>query len=94
LPDLEGRRRLVSLYSQGLDLRASNLADVLERTEGTSPAFIRELLRRASLLAIERGGTEPGTLTVRDDDLSAAADELLADNSRLTARLLGHQGAD
>lgn len=96
LPDAEGRRRLIALYSRGLDLRASSLADVLDRTEGTSPAFIRELLRRASLLAIERGGTEPdtGTLTVQDADLSAAVDELLADDSRLTARLLGHQSAD
>jgi ATP-dependent 26S proteasome regulatory subunit len=96
LPDTDGRRRLIALYSQGLDLRASNLADVLERTERTSPAFIRELLRRASLLAIERGGDGPDAdgLTVQDDDLSAALDELLSDEGRLTARLLGHRNRE
>jgi cell division protease FtsH len=49
LPDAEGRRRLIDLYGAGLRLEARDLPAVVARTEGASPAFIRELLRRAAL---------------------------------------------
>jgi ATPase family associated with various cellular activities (AAA) len=96
LPDAEGRRRLIALYSQGLDLQARNLAQVIDQTDWTSPAFIRELLRRASLLAIERGGGAPENdgLVVQDGELSEALDELTSDRGQLTAKLLGRQGSD
>jgi hypothetical protein len=87
LPDAPARRRLISLYSEGLEVRATDLAPVVERTEGASPAFIRELLRRAALLAIEGG--DGGPLVVRDEHLAGALDELNGDGGPLTSRLLG-----
>jgi ATP-dependent 26S proteasome regulatory subunit len=86
IPDLEGRRRLFALYSRGLELRAKEPQALLERTEGASPAFIRELLRRAALLAIETAGDE---LIVDDSHLNGALDELLEDGGTLTGKLLG-----
>jgi hypothetical protein len=91
LPDADGRRRLFSLYSQGLEVRARKLGDVIDRTEGASPAFIRELLRRAALLAIEAGD---GDVVLEDTHLLGALDELSADQGTLTSKLLGMQGSN
>ena len=91
LPDEDGRRQLLALYSHGLELRATDLASVITRTEGASPAFIRELLRRAALLAIET--SSDGALVVEDRHLAGALDELTADADSLTGKLLGMQDA-
>ena len=52
LPDADGRRRLLALYGEGSRPRL-NGDDAIAELEGVSPAFIRELLRRAALLAAE-----------------------------------------
>jgi len=88
LPDADGRRRLIGLYSQGLELRATNLPDVIERSAGASPAFIRELLRRAALLAIDSAN---GDLVVGDRELAGALEELTSGAGPLTGTLLGMQ---
>jgi hypothetical protein len=95
LPDADGRRQLLALYSHGLEVRARNLADVIAQTEGASPAFIRELLRRAALLAIERrDGDGAGGVVVDDRHLADALGELTADGGPLTPKLLGMQGLE
>ncbi len=86
LPDGEARRRLLGLYGEGLNLRAQNFAELIERTDGASPAFIRELLRRAALYAIETG---TGDVVVDEAHLLAALDELSSDGGPLTGKLLG-----
>ncbi len=50
-PDEACRRRLFALYGQGLRLEVADLSRYIVRTDGASAAFIRELLRRAALLA-------------------------------------------
>ena len=84
-PDAECRRRLISLYGEGLDLRLEAVEDVVARTEGTSASFIKELLRRATLFAAE----EEGVLVVTDRHVGEALDELLVAGGTLTTRLLG-----
>jgi ATPase family associated with various cellular activities (AAA) len=91
LPDADGRRQLIALYSQGLDLRATNLPDVIERSAGASPAFIRELLRRAALLAVDSAN---GDLVVGDRELAGALEELTSGAGPLTGTLLGMQPPD
>src|SRR5207245_11025974 len=71
LPDADGRRRLIELYSRGLDVTAVNADAEVERTEGASPAYVKELLRKAALHALERGGGS----TIRQEDVDAALDE-------------------
>ncbi len=85
------RRRLLDLYAEGLDLRAGDLVAVVRRSEGASPAFIRELTRRGALLAVEEGGD--GTVVVEERHLIAALDELQSDRERLTGALLGADAA-
>jgi len=92
LPDAAGRLKLLELYGEGLDLRASDLAPVVERTVGASPAFIRELTRRAALLAADARPDAP--IAVSRADLEAALAELQQDRERLTATLLGRQEGD
>ena len=84
LPDAEGRRLLIALYGPDLRLDERELSDVVERTEGTTASFAKELVRRAVLIAAERGSAETA-----GDDVRAAADELLSDRDALTRRLLG-----
>jgi hypothetical protein len=88
LPDAEGRRKLFDLYGAGLDLRLEDREAVIARTEGVSPAFIKELLRKASMLAATAAGPKEG-LTVSDLHLNGALDELLTETESLTRLLLG-----
>ena len=53
LPDDSCRRRLLDLYSKELDLRVEDMDRLVARTKGVSGAFIRELLRKAALLAAD-----------------------------------------
>jgi hypothetical protein len=85
LPDAGCRRRLISLYGDGLDLRLDDPDSIVARTEGVSAAFIKELLRRATLFAAEEGDD----LTVTDRQVNEALDELLVAGGTLTVRLLG-----
>ena len=50
----EQRRRLFALYRGALDVDDSRLDAVIERTEGVTASFLKELLRRAAVVAVER----------------------------------------
>jgi hypothetical protein len=85
LPDAAGRRRLIALYGEGLDLGTADdrlIADL----DGVSPAFIRELLRRAALVAAEESD---GALRVTAEHLRSALEELRTGAGELTNTLLG-----
>jgi hypothetical protein len=89
LPDAEGRRRVFALYGRQLDLSAIDLQPYVDRCDGASPAFIRELLRQAALRAVEAGratGSERARLEPSDLD---GAMEDLALGGDLAQRLLG-----
>lgn len=84
LPDTTARQRLLDLYSRGLELRDVDLDQIVERTEGASPAYIKELLRRAAVMAaIEGMGVE-----VTGKHLNAALDEV-NEGGRFAQRILG-----
>jgi ATP-dependent 26S proteasome regulatory subunit len=92
LPNSEGRRRIFELYGRGLDLSKVTLSRWVDQTEGVSPAFIQELLRKAALFAAERGGNGQG-LAVTDDDVSSAVHELVYFGGELTQKLLGYKAS-
>lgn len=90
LPDAEGRRRLLDLYARGLTLRDVDLAALAARTAGASPAYIKELLRRATVLAVAAPTAgEAGAGTVVTGAEVAAALAELDEGGRLARRLLG-----
>ncbi|MFD9068994.1 AAA family ATPase [Streptomyces lasiicapitis] len=86
LPDAVGRRRLLDLYGGGLGLGDEVTEEIVERAEGTTASFAKELVRRAVLIAAERDADTAA------EDIRAAVDELLSDQDQLTRRLLGVAG--
>ena len=91
LPDADARRALFELYRGSLPVDTSGLDDVLARTEGVTASFLKELLRRAALLAATRT-PEAAQLAVSAGDLGAALDELLDTRNAMTRTLLGSTG--
>jgi ATPase family associated with various cellular activities (AAA) len=97
LPDADARRRLLELYRGSLVLELSDPDDVITRTDGVTAAFLKELLRRAALLAAgaepaqESNGAAP-PIRVTDVHLAAALDQLLDAQGQLTRTLLGGRG--
>jgi hypothetical protein len=87
LPDAEARRRLFRLYQGGLEVDASRLDAVVERTDGVTASFLKELLRRGALLAAQQ--SRAGRIVVSADQLDAALDELLDTRNAMTRVLLG-----
>jgi ATP-dependent 26S proteasome regulatory subunit len=87
LPDADGRRRLLALYGEGLQLAPGGGDGLIAELDGSSPAFIRELLRRGALVAAEE--IDDGPLRVTDAHLRTALDELRAGSAGLTRTLLG-----
>jgi hypothetical protein len=87
LPDETGRRQLFALYTRGLELEEVDPEEVVRQTEGASPAYIKELVRRAALLA-----AEAGSQSVRGADMHGALEELQS-SGELGRRLLGFQSA-
>jgi hypothetical protein len=79
------RRRLIALYAKALPVSAALVADLAQRTDGASPAFIKELLRRTAQHHLEAGGE--GTVSL--DSAQAALHEMLFSGGTLNARLLG-----
>jgi hypothetical protein len=86
LPDADGRRRLLELYGEGLELTLTGDEPLIATLDGVSPAFIRELLRRAALMVAEES---EGALIVRAEDLERAFEELQHGAGTLTNALLG-----
>ena len=85
LPDDACRRRLFILYSNGLNMDIKDSNRFIQKTEGASPAFIRELFRRAALCAAHDGEE----LLVKDAHLEEALYELTVQGGELTKSLLG-----
>jgi hypothetical protein len=88
LPSAEARRRLLELYGRHVPLRLAD-ADteaVIERSDGVTASFLKELLRRAVLEALR----EDGVLTsVTGQHVSRALDDLLDSTQSVTRTLLG-----
>jgi ATP-dependent 26S proteasome regulatory subunit len=86
-PDPDARQRLFELYRGELVVDRSRLGSVVDRTEGVTASFLKELLRRAALIAAAE--TEAVPLSVSADQLDAALDELLDTRNAMTRALLG-----
>jgi hypothetical protein len=85
LPDEEGRTRLVKLYSRGLDVPPDVMDLLVRRTKGSSPAFIKELMRRSAQFLIELGGSQMLTIAAVDN----AIEEMVFSGGALNLKLLG-----
>jgi hypothetical protein len=85
LPDDEGRAKLVRLYSRDLQVPDSLMDRIVRRTEGASPAFIKELMRRSAQFQFELakdGVLEPAAV-------DGALEEMVFHGGALNLKLLG-----
>jgi cell division protease FtsH len=93
LPDGPARERLLALYGRGvpLELGADDIAAAIERTEGVTASFLKELIRRAVLEALHDTArdTEAGLPAVTGAHLARALDDLLDSAQGVTRTLLG-----
>ncbi len=89
LPDSAARLRLIRLYGSAvpLFLDEDDLDSVVARTAGVTASFVKELLRRSVLEALDAQG-EP-LQAVRAEHVHRALDDLLGDAQSLTRSLLG-----
>jgi hypothetical protein len=88
LPDAVARERLLHLYARGvpLQLGEQDVAEAIERTEGVTASFLKELLRRAVLEAVHDDASLPA---VTAEHMSRALDDLLDSTQAVTRTLLG-----
>ncbi len=89
LPDPICRQRLIEQYAKGVELQVKDMERLVSRTDGASPAFIQELLRKAALIAAEGNSFHTAErLLIEDEHLQKALDEMLL-NGPLTRTLVG-----
>jgi hypothetical protein len=88
LPDASARDRLLSLYGRNvpLALTAEDVSAAVERTDGTTASFLKEVIRRAVLEALQ---DDPELTTVTGAHLARALDDLLDAAQEVTRTLLG-----
>lgn len=85
LPDEAERRLLVQRYAGGLRVLDELAVETAKRMGRVSPAFIKELMRRAAQTMIERGGGQ----ALESRDIERALEDMLGAGGRLGARMLG-----
>jgi hypothetical protein len=98
LPDESARRALLSLYRGRLVVEPAHLDAVATKTEGVTASFLKELLRRAAVIAADSdsdagesdaGGSGAAPVAVASAHLDAALAELNATRNAMTRVLLG-----
>ncbi len=88
LPDALARRRLLTLYGQNvpLDLTDEDVDLAVERTDGTTASFLKELIRRSVLESLH---DDPALPAVTGAHVARALDDMLDDAQAVTRTLLG-----
>ena len=89
LPDAEARRRLLAVYTRGVPLALSDadIDAVVDRTEGVTASFVKELVRRSVLEALTAG--RPVGEPLSAEVVTRALDDLLDSTQAVTRALLG-----
>ncbi len=90
LPGEDDRRALLQMFLGDAQSSDLSIDHWVQRTHGSSPAFLQELCKRAILLASERSeGDSAASLKVNQEDLTEAIHELVIMGGTLTAKALG-----
>jgi cell division protease FtsH len=84
-PDVDGRAKLVRMYAGKAILPDHLVERVVGGTKDTSPAFIKELMRRAAQYAVVRGST-----ILTEPDVDGALTEMLT--TGVNSKLFGFGG--
>ena len=82
-PDADARRRLLELYLEGTDHSIASLDSVIDRLEGVTASFVKELVRRAMMSALDGDGT------IGESNLDGAITDLLEGSAQIAQSALG-----
>ncbi len=90
LPDEQGLRKLVKLYTPKLGLDEELIQEIVQRSAGVSAAFIKELMRRTVQFSLENGCAGE----IRQQHVHDALDEMPFKGGTLNLKLLGGKTDD
>ncbi len=82
----------MALYARELHLSPDLMDDLARRTEGASPAFIKEFLRRIAQHHLESGAESDEAVTTATAE--GALHEMLFSGGALNTRLLGGEAVE
>ncbi|MGB3770509.1 MAG: ATP-binding protein [Rhodococcus sp. (in: high G+C Gram-positive bacteria)] len=88
LPDAHGRARLAERYLSAVDV-AADLTPLVDATEGGTASYVRELVRRFVVAAIERDDDGAHRTVVTDGDVAAVLTACADERQKLTRSVLG-----
>ncbi|HEX7328658.1 MAG TPA: ATP-binding protein [Casimicrobiaceae bacterium] len=89
LPGEAERRLLIARYAGSLRIGADLVTRTAARIGAVSPAFVKELMRRAAQAMLERGAAE----ILERDDIDRAIADMLGAGGPFAARMLGADAA-
>jgi AAA+ superfamily predicted ATPase len=92
LPDREARRRMLRTFTRSVQLAETDLEKTLDATQDMSPAMLKEIVKRAVVMAVERDGCED-ELTIEGSDLLLAVSQVKELREPLTPGSLGFRVA-
>ena len=87
------RERLLRLFTRKLNVSQVDMSRWVQRTNGASPAFIEELVKKSIIFASMRTPRETSPLSITDSDLDSAIHELIVLGGTLTSNMLGFPAA-
>jgi cell division protease FtsH len=91
-PNAELRQRYLEAQTQRFDISQVRMDIVAAQTDGTSQAFLKELVLRAVQFASGRNGhSESAQLALRTADFEMALKEMMAAGGKLGRRIIGFQ---
>lgn len=94
IPSRDLRERLLRLYAGKAELCLANVGPILEETDGVSPAFLKELMKRAVYIAVRKGeADDAGIARVTDDHVLQALSDLKKIESRAARKIIGFEKA-
>ena len=92
LPDANDREKLLKLFFAEVNIQDIELESWVQRTDGASPAFLKELCRRSILVCAQRSDVtedETPSWKLNKDDIDQAIHDLVVMGGDLTSRSLG-----
>src|SRR5581483_5034213 len=80
LPGRAERRQLLAHFARSVRVALEDWERVLSATEGTTPAMLKEIVKRAAVNAIERDGHggKASAIAIEESDLLLAAEQVQA----------------
>lgn len=89
LPDADCRTRLFQLYARQLDTGEVDWSRIVDCTEAASPAFIKELVRKATLYAVDMSSVDAFSVRLTTAHFESALRDMELGSTSMTRRIFG-----